>query len=384
MDYKIVKPNNLIQARQRYSATQHRAIVLAIMQIKPDDEELKDYKIRISDVSGAPSVREHSADYAKVRAEVEKLTETAIKIEDENEWHSYAFVSHAWGEKGKDYINIRFSPEVRGILLGVKRNYTSYVFQNVSKFKGSYSLRIYELCKQYQKIGHRRFDLDRLRYILSLEDKYPNFAHFRSRVLLVAQNEINTSSDIHIDFTAEKEGRRVVAIDFKIVRQTLDGHALLSGGLLSVSNLESLSILEQWGLSAEKEQELISSYGEDYVQEKVAIVGAYAKRKPGGHNMAGLLLRACQGDWHDAAIEEQRRAQKEQEKVDAAYSLRADHYAALVLQVSKEQSTEYLEERCSAPKTYGPFGNIWQDALEKRRASEELVSVSIEDALVLS
>jgi plasmid replication initiation protein len=51
---------------------------------------------------------------------------------------------------------------------------------------------------------------------------YTRYADFRLRVIEPAIKEINKYSDIHINFDAEKEGKRVHIITFYMTEKTID------------------------------------------------------------------------------------------------------------------------------------------------------------------
>ncbi|NGY80989.1 replication initiation protein [Bacillus megaterium] len=46
--------------------------------------------------------------------------------------------------------------------------------------------------------------------------KYKQYGHFKSKVLAVAQKEINNKTDIHFEFVEIKTGRKVTSIEFII------------------------------------------------------------------------------------------------------------------------------------------------------------------------
>lgn len=51
-------------------------------------------------------------------------------------------------------------------------------------------------------------DLEELRWMLECEDKYKELANFKSRVLNVAQDEINELSNINVSFENVKMERK--------------------------------------------------------------------------------------------------------------------------------------------------------------------------------
>lgn len=48
-------------------------------------------------------------------------------------------------------------------LLQLKERFTRYELKNILYFKNKYSIRIYELLKQYEKIGKREINIKELR-----------------------------------------------------------------------------------------------------------------------------------------------------------------------------------------------------------------------------
>ena len=80
----------------------------------------------------------------------------------------------------------------------------------------SYSIRLYQLLKQYQKVGKREITILALKEYLHIEKEYQKYSHFKEKVLKVTYNEINKSADISFDFEEIKKGRRVNSIKFYI------------------------------------------------------------------------------------------------------------------------------------------------------------------------
>ena len=87
-------------------------------------------------------------------------------------------------------------------------------------FKSEYSFRIYELMKEYEKIGERTLPLDDLRHLLYIDkDKYTKYSHLKERVIKPAMCEINKYSDININLIAEeKKGKKIIGLVFEIRR----------------------------------------------------------------------------------------------------------------------------------------------------------------------
>ena len=83
--------------------------------------------------------------------------------------------------------------------------------------RSSYSIRLYELLKQYENIGHRTFNLDELEDILQVPQSYCVWRDFNKRVLETGEKEINKFSDIKISYTPIKTFRKITSVSFVIV-----------------------------------------------------------------------------------------------------------------------------------------------------------------------
>jgi len=101
-------------------------------------------------------------------------------------------------------------------LLELKKEFTSYHLKNVSKLKGRYSIRIYELLKQYERLQERTLTMEDLRHKLGATSIYPAYGNFKQRVILPSQKQINKKSDITFEFQEIKQGRAVKEIKFFI------------------------------------------------------------------------------------------------------------------------------------------------------------------------
>lgn len=115
---------------------------------------------------------------------------------------------------------MKFSPVLEPYLLNLKETYTKYRLGYVINFKSEYSFRLYEIMKQYEKIGERTVPINELKELLMIDsNKYQKYSHLKVKVIQKAIEEINKYSDIRINLEKEeKEGRKVVGLVFSIDR----------------------------------------------------------------------------------------------------------------------------------------------------------------------
>ena len=227
MDYKIVKHNDMIERKDGFSILQQRAVLLALSQINPDKEKEEVYSKRVSirEIMGKPTdYKIGGKDLQEVKESIEQLAHTAIRVKNSevqdtvDSWKSVNFISMVEKRNGEEYITIKFNSDAYPYLLNLKNNYTSYLLRHVYDFNNKYSLRVYELCKQYLKIGRREITVKYLKEMLYLDTKksYKRFADFRRWVIAPTIEEINKHSDIHISIEEKRKGRAVETLIYTI------------------------------------------------------------------------------------------------------------------------------------------------------------------------
>jgi len=152
-----------------------------------------------------------------------KLLSRVFTIQQPGKITQLSWLSSATYLEGKGTVELCFDPALRPFLLRLKERFTSYRLREIIQLKSSFSIRIYELLKQFEKIGTRTFPLSDLKTILGIDKKqYRPYANFKMKVLLVAQAELNEKTDISFDFEEIKVGRGVGKIRFQITAKTLE------------------------------------------------------------------------------------------------------------------------------------------------------------------
>jgi plasmid replication initiation protein len=214
----VVKSNKLIEAAYKLTLQEQRIILTLVSMIHPDDEDFKDYYLDIKDfirIAGLTG----SSSYSEAKKVTKRLQERVLEIEDiekktllQISWLSSSLYSQTEG-----YVRLRFDPDLKPFLIGIKNRFTQYALLNAIKLRSVYSIRIYELLKQYEKLGERILLLEELKKTLGLKkEDYEHFGHFRSRVLDSSIKEINTKTDIRVGYEVQKRGRKVHRIIFSI------------------------------------------------------------------------------------------------------------------------------------------------------------------------
>ena len=101
-------------------------------------------------------------------------------------------------------------------LFDLQEKFLAYGLKNILAMKSQFSIRLYEILKSYAFQKSKVFEVDELKKMLMVEGNksYSNFADFKKRVLLPAQEEINELTDIAVSFEPILKGRKTVKVKF--------------------------------------------------------------------------------------------------------------------------------------------------------------------------
>lgn len=213
----IVKANKLNESRYRLSVQEQRVILTMISMIKPGDVAFKPYSFTVKDFADLIGITGKNI-YGRVKDVTKSLIGRNLTISEDNGDLHIGWISSAKYYDGEGLVELRFDPLLKPYLLALKQEFTRYQLKNTIRLKSVYSVRIYELLKQYQSIGSRYFDLEDLRDRLGIPDKKLRpYANFRIRVIERAKVELN-NTDIGFNYTPVKAGRRVAGLNFDIIK----------------------------------------------------------------------------------------------------------------------------------------------------------------------
>ncbi|WP_261780676.1 replication initiation protein, partial [Clostridium botulinum] len=177
--------------------------------------------------------------------------------------------------------------------------YTKYQFKNIMQFKSTYSFRMYELLKQYEKIGYRIITINEIRSMLDIKkNKYPKYANLKQKVIKVSINEINTNTDLFIDYEEVKESRKITSIKFYIKSKVQD--KVRNEIVVSLEDKESdyinevKSILDEEITNLQAKQIYDSAKGNiDLIKEKYSI----AKESNNIKSIVAFMVSALREDY---------------------------------------------------------------------------------------
>ena len=108
------------------------------------------------------------------------------------------------------------------LMFEFKEKYFTYQLWNALQLKSTNQLRMYEILKQYEKVGKRIIGIEELRELLGIrKENYPVFGDFKKKVLDSCQKALEQYTDIKFTYesTGKKgKGGKILTLEFKIYK----------------------------------------------------------------------------------------------------------------------------------------------------------------------
>jgi len=211
----VVKSNDLISANYSLNLNEQKMVLYAITKLDKNKDKFNAIDLNIREFIELLDITDRN--YEQIRNIARGLRRKEIIIDTDRFEYITGWFSGVTFDKSNGDMTIRFDDDLVPYLLKLKEKFTRYELKNILSLKSAYSIRVYELLKQYENIGKREFKLEKLKECLGLKkDEYSRIYDFERRVLKVAKEEINRDTDIKIDYEKIKTGRKITSISFTI------------------------------------------------------------------------------------------------------------------------------------------------------------------------
>lgn len=226
--YFVVKANDLI-TKSRYSLSfqQQKILLYFISRIKPTDEERTVYELSIKEFSKVCGYDEYNGYYYQsIKADIKKLCDASSWIETEpGKEELFRWIDRAEINRNSGTIKISFHYTVSQYLFALSEQYTQYSLYNALCLSHKYSIRLYEYLYSMRYKGQFMVSIDELKKRIDAE-RYTKISHFKDRVLEPAIEEIDTMTDLKVEYDYIRTGRQITHIIFKYYEKTSVGMAI--------------------------------------------------------------------------------------------------------------------------------------------------------------
>lgn len=209
----------------------------------------------------------------------------------------------------KGLITFKIEEDIKPFILELTSNFTQYYFENIARLKSNFSIRMYELLKQYEKIGNRKISVLSLRHFLNVsDDKYKLYGNFKSKTILIAQKELKEKTDLCFDFEENRIGNKVVEINFIIMRNKKDSSLVVEYRKEPEEKVEDKTVLTDdqknlklklttFGISEKTANELVLSVKMEQIESNIIYAEKEYKNGRISKNLGGYLLDAIKNNY---------------------------------------------------------------------------------------
>ena len=230
----VYQANPLVEARRDFSLIEARIFYLGLRDVVPRlTEKLKiwgrekassDFPTTVLSTKELVQMFGSHQYYSTLKGISKDLARKVVEIkedvEDGEEGYSLCPVFHKLTYSKSKGLILKFSPEMIPFLLDLaNRPFTKLPFEQVIALHSPYSIRLFELLLQYQntKTHERKLAVEELRYCLGVpDDTYSTMDNFKRRVLESSIRDINENTKFKVEYENVKEGRKIVAFNFKL------------------------------------------------------------------------------------------------------------------------------------------------------------------------
>ncbi len=208
----------LVNAKYKLNTSEMKFILTAMTQLdSKNDEVLKEYEIKVSDLEKKLQAEQNET---RLKQFAKKLMSKPLEVPTKDGWIIANWFSDIEYIRGQAKFKVRFSEKLKPFLLQLKKRFVAYNLRYILPLTSNYSIRIYQLLKEYEKLTKRYFTVEELQDILQVPKSYKNYSKFKQGILRVAEKELLEHTDIYFTIEEEKEGRKVSRLIFKIHKNT--------------------------------------------------------------------------------------------------------------------------------------------------------------------
>ena len=228
-DKNLIVKNNLIEKRNilnemspgRMDLQEIRFFSIYLSKINPRDLNTRVVDFPLSDFVKIMDIKK--VNISSVQGQLAKLLARVVFIPSgKEEYEGFQLFKKCKVYKEKETnlwrVKIDAHDDALPLMFNFKERYFKYELWNALSLASSNQIRMYEILKQYEKIGSRVINLSELKKMLGVEkSRYKRFNNFREYVLDSTQKALAERTDICFDYeTISRIGRKVTAIKFTI------------------------------------------------------------------------------------------------------------------------------------------------------------------------
>lgn len=286
----VIKSNKLIGMQTQLSLVQMKIFALLISRTleSPDTEY---YRFSARELMA--SCNSNDSNYTVLQQTTASMIKPVIfKWKEEKEQEQYPLLD---GVRYKKWIvDIALHRSVKPFILNVATKYTKYYFENISFLNSTYSIRLYEVLKEFEFRGVRDFTLEDFRFLLNIkEGTYNRPYDLKTKIIEKAQKEIEEKTDISFSYQEKKEGRQLVGFSFKIQAKIKESKTVWNSLKNSFDDSLETVLKTELLLSDRQIETVCKQFDKEYLQRNIS----YTLKQKNIKNLAGYFMKALEFDY---------------------------------------------------------------------------------------
>lgn len=209
-DKSFIKQHNAITSgRYEYSSCMLDILFMVLALMDENRPDKREYQIYVNDIE---TITGRKWNYQQLREATESIGSRMFEIETPQSLKQLWLFSSVEYLIGTGSFVVKINEDAMPYFFELKNNFTMLHLKSVLSCSSKFAKRLYAIACQWRSVGSVTFEITELKQMLGLIDKkgkeqYERFSEFKTKVLEIAQKQINEFTDINISFELIKRGR---------------------------------------------------------------------------------------------------------------------------------------------------------------------------------
>lgn len=265
----IVKDNALMNASYNLALVEQRLILLAILEARETGKGVNandPLTVHADSYINQFSVERHTA-YQALKDACKYLFARQFSYQERTARGNTRHVTSRWVSQiayndNEATVELIFAPAVVPLITRLEEQFTEYEIEQVSSLSSAYAIRLYELLICWRSAGKTPvIELNEFRKRLGvLDTEYTRTDNLKARVLDLAITQINTHTDISVNYTQHKAGRIITGFSFTFKTKKKPKAKSTETQLDWVSPSQADKVLAQFNTLSPEEQETVINH----------------------------------------------------------------------------------------------------------------------------
>lgn len=242
----VKQSHELNNAAYKLSALAMDMIYVMISELKREDKDFEVFQLSIRDIEKKINKRINIKSLPEAIRDVYK-NPFSLSSKNDRSFIMIPWVSMFVFNDKEKVINFKFDSQMKEYLLGISDKFVLSHIREISSLNSEYAKRIFNLLKQWEKVGKYEVNIEQLKHILQTPKSMNLYSNFKQKVLIKSCNQINEKTNISVSFKEIKNDKKVISVSFTITTKNKEKY-IKNIESTEIEGIEKLSIgfLEKW------------------------------------------------------------------------------------------------------------------------------------------